>query len=131
VIDPTGGAATGGQSDLSNVWDGGVARPVLSKGVSNVVNNTTVTIIPAAPGLKTKVLGFHYMAITVTAAGSGVIWTGGGVLWVVSGPVVANVPVVIPPAGVVIFSTPVNTALGLNTDGNANLISNVVYYQAP
>jgi hypothetical protein len=135
VIDPTGGAATTGQNDASTVWDGGAARTVQSVRVGLVGLTGAATLIAAAAGLKTKVLGIHFLAAPPTTAGAFYLKdaTSGGILLMMDQiPVTIYTTRTITMSGYVMCQTTVNSILQAQFDGTVGTFNvQVQYYQAP
>jgi len=131
VIDPTGGAATVGQTDPTKVYDGGVARSIVSIRLASIL--TTATAVAAAPGLKTKVLGVHVAFAAPATAGAFYFKDGSSaILFVMHTIPVAITMFTISMGGYVICETPVNSALVLQFDGTSpNYNLQLQYYQAP
>jgi len=132
VIDPTGGAATTGQNDPTMVYDGGVGRPILSKTNAITLNNSSVTLVTAAVGVKTKVLQFRVSCTAFTAAGALYLLDGAaaGIAYMGQFGAVGAIGE-LSLAGIVVAQTPVNSALVVNWAGNGTLHYVLTYYQAP
>lgn len=112
------------------VYDGG-RRPVLSAGVTglSLISPSTGVVVPAAPGLRTKVLEVHVQLIIFNTAGSLGLFGAGFNFWFAQFSAIGSA--VLQPANLVHYSTAVNTALALNYTGNATFNVGIVYYQAP
>jgi hypothetical protein len=135
VIDPTGGPGAAGQRDPSVVYDGGVVRPILTTtGSFGFVTNGT-TVIPAAAGLKNKLLGFNIFIIAWTSEGSISIKDGAGGTNIFT---VARVPTPgvgnrywFEMGGQMIGAGSINTLVELNYNATATIGFTFIYYQAP
>jgi hypothetical protein len=131
VIDPTGGPGAAGQHVPNSVYDGGVARNIISVRFASLA--ATATVVAAAPGLKTKLLGVHVAFAAPSAAGPFYFKDSGGtLLFVVHTIPTAITTLTIAMSGYVICETPVNSALVAQFDGTGpNYNLQVQYYQAP
>ena len=131
MIDPTGGAAAAGQHAANSVYDGGVARNIVSVRFASTA--LTATVVAAAAGLKTKLLGVHVAFAAPATTGAFYFKDGGGtLLFVVHTIPVAVTVLTIAMSGYVICETPVNSALVAQFDGTGpNYNLQIQYYQAP
>ena len=131
MIDPTGGAATAGLNSANVVYDGGVARSIVSVRFASTA--TTATAVAATSGVKTKLLGVHVAHAAPATAGAFYFKDGGGtILFVMNTIPVAITMFTISMAGLVICETPVNSALVVQFDGTSpNYNLQLQYYQAP
>lgn len=130
MIDPTGGASTTGQNDPSIVYDGGVSRPIVATHGNATLNATTANMVPAAAGLRTKVLSVNIHCLTFTTAGAVALQDPTvryRAMWIAA---VGN-QLVAQNGGVMLFATGVNAALDIFYAGNANISWSIAYYQAP
>jgi hypothetical protein len=133
VIDPTAtlnGAS--GATTPTTIYDGG-PRTVLSIGVILTLSAAASTVIPAAAGLRTKIISFRISCSTLTTAGNVFIKDGAGGA-VVGYPgyfTAAGQIAELQACGFVVFQASVNTLLEIFFGGNGQLTCHVVYYQAP
>ena len=131
MIDPTGGAGAAGASIPNVVYDGGVARNIVSVRFASTA--TTATAVAATAGVKTKLLGVHIAFAAPATAGGFYFKDGGGtILFVMHTIPVAITVLTISMSGYVICETPVNSALVAQFDGTSpNYNLQLQYYQAP
>jgi hypothetical protein len=137
MIDPTGGPGAAGQSDATLVCDGGVARPVLQVlGSSGIIGPSGATVIPAAVGLRSKIIGINIICTTWTGEGTLVLKDGaGGSSITLCGryktPGVGQT-FAFDMGGIVIGVGSVNTLVELNYNvASATFAYQIIYYQAP
>ena len=119
--------------DANTAYDGGTPRALQTVVGGPALNATGSTVIPAAAGLKSKVVGLVVYTSAWTTEGTAALKDGAG------GTTIFNIArftahgqrATFDIGGQVIVSTSVNTLLELFYTGNAVLQFSIVYYQAP
>lgn len=130
MIDPTGGASAAG---ASGVYDGGAERPIVTAIGSPTLNATGATVVAAAAGLRTKLLGFNLYPSAFTSEGTLSIkdGAGGSSIFLVARFTALGQRADFNMSGRMICMGSVNTLIEINYTGNAIIQYAIIYYQAP
>jgi len=130
MIDPNAGSASAGSSSPTIVYDGGPCT-VQNLFHSQSYTNSGLSLVAAAPGLRTKVLVVQLSCHTFTTSGFAVLKDGAGnnlasIMLVTA----LGQTVQADGAGFVYTQTPVKSALQFFYTGNGGFMGQLVYYQA-
>jgi hypothetical protein len=130
MIDPNAGSSAAASSNPAVIYDGGVPRTLITQSNAGAMTGAApLTIMPAQPGLKFKILSISAACAVFTTAG--IIWITDGTttLWLAGCTAVGTTVLYTP--GYVCFASQVNTPVTLNTTGSATWHISVVSYLAP